>query len=103
MRRYRRGTRTCRRATAAAAATLAVRMLHSQAGAARRSEAARVLPQVKGSSETKRFCEQLCAWLNEPNTTSDSQTCAAQEPPDARSSRLPPPPPVLPFDTPAAT
>ena len=60
-----------------------------------RSEAARVLPQVKGSSETKRFCKQLCAWLNSPNTTSDSQTCAYAKPADARSSRLPPP--VRPF------
>ena len=74
-----------------------------KASGARRSEAARGrLPQVKGSSETKRFCKQLCAWLNEPNTTSDSQTCAYGKPSDARSSRLPPPP-ARPFDTPAAT
>ena len=50
-------------------------MLHSHAGG---SEAVCVRPQVKGSSETKRFCRQLCAWLNLPNTTSDSQTCARQ-------------------------
>ena len=64
-------------------------MLRSHAGASR-SEAVCARPQVKGSSETKRFCKQLCAWLNEPNTTSDSQTCAYAKPPDARSSRLPP-------------
>ena len=85
-------TRTYRCATAPSAADSPHAPQPCCGCAARRSEAARVLQQVKGSSETKRFCKQLCAWLNEPNTTSDSQTCAAQEPPDARSSRLPPPP-----------
>ena len=74
-------------------------MLHSHAG---RSEAVCVRPQVKGSSETKRFCAQLCAWLNLPNTTSDSQTCAYAKPPDAPALEQAAAA-ACPFDTPAAT